>query len=87
MDDKMGDAEIDIGVLIECLKMRLKGLPDGTIIRKIEPNKRNFLAEESSIVWTNGKLLQNMCIRLQNVECGELEIQLQWIPIPESTAL
>ncbi|XVE72210.1 hypothetical protein DITRI_Ditri11bG0021000 [Diplodiscus trichospermus] len=87
LDDKMGDAEFDIGPFIEVVKMRLEGLPSGTIIKKIQPSRQNCLSEESCIIWRNGKVVQDMFLRLRNVECGEIELQLQWIDIPGSRGL
>lgn len=81
-DDKMGDAEFDITTFVEAVKMHFQNIPSGTIITKIKPSRVNCLAEESSIVWEDGKVVQNMVLRLRNVECGELELQLQWIDIP-----
>ncbi|KAM6546338.1 hypothetical protein CsatB_027074 [Cannabis sativa] len=80
-DDKMGDAEFEIGPYIKALKMGLKGLPNGTIITKVQPNRQNCLAEESRIYFNNGKVVQDMVLRLRNVECGEVELQLQWVNI------
>ncbi|XP_011002782.1 PREDICTED: probable ADP-ribosylation factor GTPase-activating protein AGD11 [Populus euphratica] len=87
LDDKMGDAEFDISQFIEVVKMRLDNLPSGTIIRKIQPNRENCLAEESCIVWANGKVVQNLFLRLRHVETGEVELQLEWIDIPGSRGL
>lgn len=87
MDDKMGDAEFEIGPYIEALKMNLEGLPSGTIVSKLQPSRQNCLAEESPILWQDGKVVQNICLRLRNVECGEVEIQLQWIDLPGSKGL
>ncbi|KAL5570818.1 hypothetical protein UlMin_020416 [Ulmus minor] len=84
LDDKMGDAEFEIGTFLEALRMRLGGLPSGTIVTRVQPNRENCLAEESCIVWSDGKLVQNMCLRLRNVETGEIELQLEWIDIPGS---
>lgn len=81
-DDKMGDAEFDISPYIEALKMNLEDLPNGTIITRIQPCRQNCLAEESCITYSNGKIIQDVVLRLRHVECGELEIQLQWIDIP-----
>ncbi|ONI17496.1 hypothetical protein PRUPE_3G162700 [Prunus persica] len=86
-DDKMGDAEFEIGSFITALKMRSEGLTDGTIIDRVKPNRENCLAEESCIIWSNGKLVQNLVLRLRNVECGEVELQLQWIDVPSSRGL
>ncbi|KAL2999436.1 hypothetical protein AAZX31_09G159300 [Glycine max] len=86
-DDKMGDAEFDIFPFIEASKMNLTGLPNGTVVTRIQPSKHNCLADESCITYSNGKVVQDMILRLQNVECGEVEIQLQWIDLPGSKGL
>ncbi|GAA0185731.1 hypothetical protein LIER_33019 [Lithospermum erythrorhizon] len=82
MDDKMGDAEFDIKPFVESLKKKLDSLPSGTTIKKIQPSRANCLSEESSVKWKDGKVIQDMTLRLRNVECGEVEIQLQWINLP-----
>jgi hypothetical protein len=87
LDDKMGDAEFEIGPFLEALRARLEGLPNGTIITKVQPDRQNCLAEESRIIWTDGGVVQNMVLRLRNVERGEVELQLQWIDIPGSRGL
>lgn len=81
-DDKMGEAEFDIKAFIEALKMKLNGLPNGTIVTRVIPLRTNCLSEESCVIWKDGKITQDMCLRLRNVECGEVEIQLQWIELP-----
>ena len=86
-DDKMGDAEIDLKPYIEALRMELSGLPDGTIISTIHPNRSNCLAEESYIRWSNDRIVQSFCLRLRNVERGEVELELQWIDLPGSKGL
>lgn len=86
-DDKMGEAEFEITPFLEALRMHHEGLPSGTVIRKIQPTRQNCLSEESCIVWTEGKLVQNLFLRLKNVESGEVELQLQWIDIPGSRGI
>lgn len=86
-DDKMGNAEIDLKPYIEALRMELSSLPDGAIIATISPNRNNCLAEESYIRWSNDRVVQNIFLRLRNVECGEVEIELQWIDLPGSKGL
>ncbi|KAL6228261.1 PREDICTED: probable ADP-ribosylation factor GTPase-activating protein AGD11 [Fragaria vesca subsp. vesca] len=85
-DDKMGDAQFEIGPFFKAMKTGFQGLQDqdGAIISKVQVNKQNCLAEESCIIYSKGKLVQNMVLRLRNVECGEVELQLQWIDIPSS---
>ncbi|KAH0927023.1 hypothetical protein HID58_019279 [Brassica napus] len=86
-DDKMGDAEFEIKPYIEALKMHLDGLPSGTIVTTVQPCRRNCLAEESKVTWVDGKLVQDLVLRLRHVECGEVEAQLQWIDLPGSKGL
>ncbi|KAH0459262.1 hypothetical protein IEQ34_012076 [Dendrobium chrysotoxum] len=81
-DDKMGDAEFEITSFIDSVKMGLTGLPNGTIIRTVKPCRQNCLAGESPILWKDGKIIQDIVLRLRNVETGEIELQLMWIDIP-----
>ncbi|CAN4088740.1 unnamed protein product [Withania somnifera] len=86
-DDKMGDAEFDIKPFLEAVKMNLSDLPEGTIITKVQPCRSNCLAGESNIIWKDGQVVQELCLRLRNVECGEVELQIQWINLPGSKGL
>ncbi|KAG5528127.1 hypothetical protein RHGRI_028906 [Rhododendron griersonianum] len=86
-DDKMGDAEFDIKHFLEAVKMRLEGVPNNTILTTVKPSRDNCLSEESRIVWADGKVVQDMILRLRNVERGEVELQLQWIDIPGSRGI
>ncbi|GAB2289756.1 Protein C2-DOMAIN ABA-RELATED 4 [Dionaea muscipula] len=81
-DDPMGEAEIEIKSFVDALRMNLEGLPSGTVVTRVQPCRQNCLAEESCISWEDGRAIQRMCLRLKNVECGEVEIQLQWIDLP-----
>ncbi|XP_050374428.1 protein C2-DOMAIN ABA-RELATED 4-like [Argentina anserina] len=87
LDDKMGDAEFEIGPFVDAIRMRLEGVANGTVASRVQPSRENCLAEESSIIYSNGNIIQNMIVRLRNVESGELELQLQWINIPGSRGL
>ncbi|CAI8620045.1 unnamed protein product [Vicia faba] len=86
-DDNMGDAEMDISPYIEALKMNIEDIPNGTIITRIQPCRTNCLAEESCITYQDGHIVQDVALRLRHVECGEVEIQLQWIALPGSKGL
>ncbi|XP_019446129.1 PREDICTED: protein C2-DOMAIN ABA-RELATED 4-like [Lupinus angustifolius] len=86
-DDKMGYAECDITPFIEALKTKTQDLQNGTIISIIHPTRNNCLAEDSCIVYNDGKFVQDIVLRLQNVKRGEVEIQLQWIDLPGSKGL
>ncbi|KAK4347920.1 hypothetical protein RND71_034259 [Anisodus tanguticus] len=87
-NDKMGDAELDIVPFIDAVRTtRFKNIPNGTIITKITPSRKNCYSEESCIIYENCKVVQNVFLRLRNVECGEIELRLQWIDIPGSKCL
>ncbi|XP_047332436.1 protein C2-DOMAIN ABA-RELATED 4-like [Impatiens glandulifera] len=82
-DDKMGDAVFDIKEFVESMRMDLIGLPGGTVVTRVQPSRQNCLAKESCISWTSeGKVYQDMVLRLRNVECGEVELSLNWIDLP-----
>ncbi|CAK8570375.1 unnamed protein product [Lathyrus sativus] len=82
IDDKVGDAEIDLKPYAEAVQMRLDSLPDGYVLKKVQVNRTNCLAEESSCVWKDGKVVQEMILRLRNVESGELFVEIEWVDIP-----
>ncbi|EYU26872.1 hypothetical protein MIMGU_mgv1a025125mg, partial [Erythranthe guttata] len=79
IDEKIGEAEFDIGPLVEATKMNPNGFPNGTIIRRIMPSCSNCLAKESFPFWKDGIVMQKMCLKLKNVECGEIELLIWWV--------
>lgn len=83
-DDPMGEAEFDIGPLAEAVRMDLKNVPNGHVIKTLVPCRNNCLAEESPIYWSDGKVYQDIALRLRNVECGEIELQLEWVSVEGS---
>ncbi|KAL1359474.1 protein C2-DOMAIN ABA-RELATED 7 [Arachis duranensis] len=86
-DDKMGEADIDLKPYLLCVKVGLSELPEGHVVKRIEPNDSNCLAEESKIIWTNGKVIQYMTLKLRNVNTGELHVEIEWLDVPESKGL
>ncbi|GAU29142.1 hypothetical protein TSUD_59100 [Trifolium subterraneum] len=87
VDDKMGEAEIDIKPYLQCVKMGLNDLPDGHVVKMIQPDRTNCLTEESSCVWRNGKVVQEMSLRLRNVKSGEVLIEIEWMDVTDSKGL
>ncbi|XP_060186601.1 protein C2-DOMAIN ABA-RELATED 7-like [Lycium barbarum] len=80
-DDKIGEAEIDIKPYLEAMEMSYdQDLQDGVKIGRVQPDRNNCLAKESCIICENGKIIQDMVLMLQNVECGEVEVQIEVIP-------
>ncbi|XP_031390357.1 GTPase activating protein 1-like [Punica granatum] len=87
LDDKMGDAEFHIGSFLEAQRTLLDRVPSGTVISKVQPSRDNCYAKESPIIWKDGKVVQNMVLRLRNVERGEVELEIHWVDIPGSRGL
>ncbi|XP_027361919.1 protein C2-DOMAIN ABA-RELATED 9-like [Abrus precatorius] len=81
VDDKMGEADIDLKPYLQCFQVGLNNLPNGSIVKRIQPNRTNCLAEESICVWQNGNIIQEMILRLRNVERGELVAEIEWIDV------
>jgi len=86
-DDKMGDAQIDMKPFLDVHKLGLKELPHGKELKRIVPTRDNCLSEDSIIVSDNGKIVQDMILLLKNVECGKVEIQLEWLKNPGGSGL
>lgn len=80
-DDKMGDAQIDLHPLIAAAKLK-EGFQfqEGMNIRKIVASKENGFVTDSVIKFTNGHIVQEICIKLRNVEKGQIELELKWQP-------
>lgn len=83
-DDNIGDAVIDIKPLLQYVKMRDESLTIGTLTSKVHPSKENCLAEESSVVREKEKVVQDMRLKLRNMERSEVQVQLEWINLPSS---
>ncbi|TKY59013.1 C2-DOMAIN ABA-RELATED 7 [Spatholobus suberectus] len=87
VDDNMGDAEIDLKPYLQYVKMDLSDLPDDHVIKRVQPDSTNCLAEESSCIWKNGKVIQEMSLRLRNVKSGEITVEIEWVNLPDSKGL
>ncbi|MBA0648698.1 hypothetical protein Goklo_016376 [Gossypium klotzschianum] len=83
-DDPMGTTEIDLKPYLEAARLRkeLQELPNGCALKKVQPSGTNDLADESRILWENGRITQDMRLKLRNVESGEVLIQIEWVDIP-----
>ncbi|RID78314.1 hypothetical protein BRARA_A01157 [Brassica rapa] len=83
-DDIMGEAGIDIQPLIT--SVMAFGDPEmfGDMqIGKWLKSCDNALIEDSIINIVDGKVKQEVHIQLQNVESGELELELEWLPLDQ----
>ncbi|KAJ6292871.1 hypothetical protein OIU78_024944 [Salix suchowensis] len=83
-DDIMGEAEIDIQPLIT--SAMAFGDPEmfGNMqIGKWLKSHDNALLDDSIINIVDGKVMQEISLKLQNVESGELEVELEWMPLDQ----
>ncbi|XP_038691003.1 ADP-ribosylation factor GTPase-activating protein AGD12-like isoform X2 [Tripterygium wilfordii] len=83
-DDIMGEAEIDIQPLIT--SAMAFGDPEmfGDMqIGKWLKSHDNALKEDSIINIVDGKVKQEVSIKLQNVESGDIDLELEWLPLDQ----
>ena len=81
----MGDAEFDIEALVQIIQMDLEDIRSGTVARSVRPGgKDSCLADESHIIWDNGQVVQDLLLKLRNVDTGVVHLQLKWVTIPGS---
>lgn len=83
-DDRMGEVEIDIQPLV----VAAKAYENSTMTESVQLGKwlaseDNTLVKDSVINLAEGKVKQEIALRLQNVERGELEIELECVPLSQ----
>ena len=81
-DDVMGEAEIDLQPMIE--SATAFGDPDllsDMQIGKWLKSTDNALIEDSTVNIIDGKIIQEVSLKLQNVESGEIYLAMEWIPL------
>ncbi|KAE8719639.1 Gag-pro-like protein [Hibiscus syriacus] len=88
-DDAMGTTAIDIQPYVEAVRLRksLGELPNGVALKKLQPSGTNDLADESCIILEDGRITQKMRLKLNDVESGQVLIQVEWVDIPGSKGL
>ncbi|XP_027930386.1 ADP-ribosylation factor GTPase-activating protein AGD12-like isoform X2 [Vigna unguiculata] len=83
-DDIMGEADIDLQSLItSAMAFGDAGMFGDMQIGKWLKSDDNALIEDSTVHITEGKVKQMMSLKLQNVESGELDLELEWIPLDQ----
>ncbi|KAM3365879.1 hypothetical protein ACQJBY_015471 [Aegilops geniculata] len=82
IDDSMGDAEFSILDFVEIANKDLSHVPDDTVMKTIHPDKDNCFSTESHITWKDGKVSQNIVLKLRNTDTGEIILHLEWVNIP-----
>ncbi|KAF5943482.1 hypothetical protein HYC85_017559 [Camellia sinensis] len=78
-DDKMGHAHLDLHPLISAARLRqILGVSLGeTTLRRVIPDTDNCLAVDSTINCINGEVVQDVWLRLSDVESGEIELMIK----------
>lgn len=83
-DDFMGDAEIDIQPLLSAAKAsESSSISESTPLGKWKASQENMLVKDGVISLEDGKVKQEISIKLQNVERGVLEIELECVPLTQ----
>ncbi|KAL7259219.1 hypothetical protein ACSBR1_005170 [Camellia fascicularis] len=83
-DDFMGDAEIDIQPLVSAAKAsESASLGEPMQLGKWVASKDNTLVRDGIITLEDGKVKQEIILRLQNVERGVLDIELECVPLTQ----
>ncbi|XP_059666401.1 ADP-ribosylation factor GTPase-activating protein AGD12-like [Cornus florida] len=83
-DDIMGEAEIDIQPMItSAMAFGDAGMFGDMQIGKWLMSPDNALLEDSTVNIIEGKVKQGVSLKLQNVECGEVDLELEWMPLEQ----
>lgn len=77
----MGHARISLQPLLSAARLRqiLKVCSGETTLRKVVPDSENCLVRESSIICVNGEVIQDVWLRLRDVESGEILLKIKLI--------
>ncbi|XP_062223796.1 ADP-ribosylation factor GTPase-activating protein AGD12-like [Phragmites australis] len=81
-DDLMGEAEIDLQTMINAAAAfgDPELLGDMQIGRWLKSGD-NALVRDSAVVVAGGKVKQGVSLKLQHTESGELELEMEWMPL------
>ncbi|XP_010557858.1 PREDICTED: probable ADP-ribosylation factor GTPase-activating protein AGD11 [Tarenaya hassleriana] len=83
-DDFMGEAEIDIQPLVSAAKAyETSDIKESMQLGSWVASKENTLVTDGIISLVEGKVKQDISLRLQNVERGVLEIELECVPLTQ----
>ncbi|PVH65775.1 hypothetical protein PAHAL_1G075000 [Panicum hallii] len=81
-DDLMGEAEIDLQTMINAAA----AFGDPELLGDIQIGRwlksdDNALVRDSAVVVAGGKVKQGVALKLQHTESGELELEMEWMPL------
>ncbi|KAJ0630592.1 putative ADP-ribosylation factor GTPase-activating protein AGD11/12/13 [Helianthus annuus] len=78
----MGEVEIDIQPLItSAMAFGDPGILEDMQIGKWLKSEDNALLEDSIMNIIDGKVIQEVTLKLQNIESGEIDLRIDWMPI------
>ncbi|TVU36850.1 hypothetical protein EJB05_18802 [Eragrostis curvula] len=81
-DDRMGEAEINIQPLVAAAKAyETSVVTDTAQLNKWMAKDGIWIPRDSTIAVIDGKVKQLVTVRLQNVERGQLEMELECVPL------
>ncbi|KAL8108469.1 ADP-ribosylation factor GTPase-activating protein AGD12-like [Apium graveolens] len=81
-DDIMGEAEVDLQPMINSATSYGDPSMFGNMqIGKWVKADNNALVNDSPVNIVDGKVKQEMTLKLQNVESGQIDLELEWIPL------
>lgn len=83
-DDRMGEAEIDIQPLVSAAKAcENSTVSESMQLGKWMASEENTLVKDSIISLVDGQVKQEIAMKLRNVERGEIEIELECVPLSQ----
>lgn len=83
-DDYMGEAEIDIQPLVSVARAtETVKLEESIQLGKWVASKENTLLRDGIINLVDGKVKQDIALKLKNVERGVLEVELECVPLTQ----
>lgn len=83
-DDRMGEAEINIQPLVAAARAyETKSITDTAELNKWLAKDGIWIPRDSALSVINNKVLQEVTVRLQNVERGHLEMELECVPLTQ----
>ncbi|XP_028772616.1 probable ADP-ribosylation factor GTPase-activating protein AGD11 isoform X1 [Neltuma alba] len=83
-DDFMGEAEIDIQPLLAAAKAYEKSAVNESMeFEKWVASSDGALVKDGAISLEDGKIRQEISVKLMNVERGELEVELECLPLTQ----
>uniref|UniRef100_A0ACD5WL68 Uncharacterized protein n=1 Tax=Avena sativa TaxID=4498 RepID=A0ACD5WL68_AVESA len=83
-DDRMGEAEINIQPLVAAARAyETKSITDTAELNKWLAKDGIWIPRDSPISIIDNKVMQEVTVRLQNVERGHLEMELECVPLSQ----